>query len=404
MFGRGFEEIEACRAAGVPVRVIPGLSSPLAVPAAGRHPGHPPRRRPRLHRRLRPPAARPRRLAGRLGRARPPARHAAADDGGRERAATSPTALLAAGRPAEHPGRRRLRRVDAGGADRALHPRRARPPTSTGTPYARRRSSWSATSSPSPTPTPSVVGRGRAHGRADRGHRPGRPAARRLPRPARRPAAHPPRGRARAVPGRGREGRTPGGRGRLHAALVPDGAALARRPRRRARPRPTRPATSSARRWPSRSPASTSTAAPSPRSSGGRCRPSTRCSPVPARCWCSRTWSTTPTSAPSSAAAPPSASTPCCSRRAAPTRSTAARSRSAWVRSSRRPWTRLPDWYDALPDLARAGLHHRRADPGRRRRPGRGRRRRARPGRAGAGLRGPRALAALGATAPTAAP
>ena len=33
VFGRGFEEVEACRTAGVPVRVIPGLSSPLAVPA-----------------------------------------------------------------------------------------------------------------------------------------------------------------------------------------------------------------------------------------------------------------------------------------------------------------------------------------------------------------------------------
>jgi uroporphyrin-III C-methyltransferase/precorrin-2 dehydrogenase/sirohydrochlorin ferrochelatase len=33
VFGRGFEEVEACRAAGVAVQVIPGLSSPLAVPA-----------------------------------------------------------------------------------------------------------------------------------------------------------------------------------------------------------------------------------------------------------------------------------------------------------------------------------------------------------------------------------
>lgn len=33
VFGRGFEEVEVCREAGVPVRVIPGLSSPLAVPA-----------------------------------------------------------------------------------------------------------------------------------------------------------------------------------------------------------------------------------------------------------------------------------------------------------------------------------------------------------------------------------
>jgi uroporphyrin-III C-methyltransferase/precorrin-2 dehydrogenase/sirohydrochlorin ferrochelatase len=33
VFGRGFEEVIACREAGVPVTVIPGLSSPVAVPA-----------------------------------------------------------------------------------------------------------------------------------------------------------------------------------------------------------------------------------------------------------------------------------------------------------------------------------------------------------------------------------
>lgn len=33
VFGRGYEEVQACRAAGVPVTVVPGLSSPLAVPA-----------------------------------------------------------------------------------------------------------------------------------------------------------------------------------------------------------------------------------------------------------------------------------------------------------------------------------------------------------------------------------
>jgi uroporphyrin-III C-methyltransferase/precorrin-2 dehydrogenase/sirohydrochlorin ferrochelatase len=33
VFGRGYEEILACREAGVPVTVIPGLSSPIAVPA-----------------------------------------------------------------------------------------------------------------------------------------------------------------------------------------------------------------------------------------------------------------------------------------------------------------------------------------------------------------------------------
>ena len=33
VFGRGFEEVLACQAAGVAVRVVPGISSPLAVPA-----------------------------------------------------------------------------------------------------------------------------------------------------------------------------------------------------------------------------------------------------------------------------------------------------------------------------------------------------------------------------------
>ncbi len=33
VFGRGFEEVLACREAGVPVTVIPGLPSPVGVPA-----------------------------------------------------------------------------------------------------------------------------------------------------------------------------------------------------------------------------------------------------------------------------------------------------------------------------------------------------------------------------------
>jgi len=33
VFGRGYEEVLACRDAGVPVTVIPGLTSPVAVPA-----------------------------------------------------------------------------------------------------------------------------------------------------------------------------------------------------------------------------------------------------------------------------------------------------------------------------------------------------------------------------------
>ena len=142
-----------------------------------------------------------------------------------------------------------------------------------------------------------------------------------------------------------------------------------------------------ARRWPSRSPASTCTAARWPRCERRRCpsvddgarrrpvgpgarghrRPHQRRRDLPL-------------------AAPRSASTPCCSRRGAPTRSTAARSRSPWARCSRCRGPGCRDWYDALPTLSARGLHHGRADPGRRRRRRRGRRRRPRQGRPGARL------------------
>jgi uroporphyrin-III C-methyltransferase/precorrin-2 dehydrogenase/sirohydrochlorin ferrochelatase len=38
VFGRGFEEVQACDAAGVPVTVVPGLSSAVAVPARAKIP------------------------------------------------------------------------------------------------------------------------------------------------------------------------------------------------------------------------------------------------------------------------------------------------------------------------------------------------------------------------------
>src|SRR5690606_16261087 len=34
VFGRGYEEVEACLAAGVPVTVVPGVTSPISVPAS----------------------------------------------------------------------------------------------------------------------------------------------------------------------------------------------------------------------------------------------------------------------------------------------------------------------------------------------------------------------------------
>ena len=269
VFGRGYEEVLACREAGVPVTVIPGLTSPIAVPARRRHPGHPPRGRPRVHGRLRAPAARAPRVAGRTGTAVAGMR--------------GTVVLMMAVR--ERAGDRRGARRRRAAAPTRRSPSSATARCRASAPCSPRSAPWRPTSRPS-TVTAAGDHRGRrASSRwrirdtsaateptLRRDHRPRRPPPRRLPRPARRPAAQAPRGRARAVPRRGREGRAPRGRGRLHAALVPDGAALARRAGRRARTPPTRPATCCPRRWPRRSPASTSTGARWPRWSGGRCR------------------------------------------------------------------------------------------------------------------------------------
>ena len=395
VFGRGYEEALACaggrRAVDRRSRASP---APIAVPARRRHPGHPPRRRPRVHGDLRAPAARPPGLAGRVGRRRPAARHRRAADGGAEPAADRRPAGRAAAAPPT-PRWRSCREGTMPGERTVLsHAGRPWPRTmaaASGAPAGDRGRSatWSRWRSPAALAAwlSSIARR-----------RPGRPAAGRLPRPARRAAAQAPRGRARAVPRRGREGRTPRGRGRLPGPVVPDGAALARRPRRRARPHRRALLRHVARRWPSRSPASTCTAARWRPCSGDRCRRSSEVL-AGARTVRGARGHRRPHERRRDLplGAPRSASTRCCSRRAAPTRSTAARSRSRWARCSRVPWTRLDDWYDALPAALRRRVHHRRAHPGRRRRRHRGGRRRPGQGRAGARLRGPRAVAALGA-------
>ena len=121
VFGRGYEEIEACRAAGVAVQVIPGLSSPLAVPAVA---GIPVTHRAVAHDFTV--------VSGHL-----PPGHADSlvdwDAVGRlrgtlllmmavENAAAIARSLVAAGRGRKHPGRRRLRGVDARRADGADDP------------------------------------------------------------------------------------------------------------------------------------------------------------------------------------------------------------------------------------------------------------------------------------------
>jgi uroporphyrin-III C-methyltransferase/precorrin-2 dehydrogenase/sirohydrochlorin ferrochelatase len=118
VFGRGYEEVEACQAAGVPVTVVPGISSPLAVPAVA---GIPVTHRGVAHEFTVVSGH----LAGRLGRSRPAAGHGGADDGGGERARDRRCDGVR--RPSrEHAGRHRLRRHDAGRAHRADHARHDR--------------------------------------------------------------------------------------------------------------------------------------------------------------------------------------------------------------------------------------------------------------------------------------
>ena len=84
LFGRGGEEVLACAGAGVPVLVVPGVTSALAAPAAAGIPVTHRGRRARVGRGVRSPAAGPPRLAGGLAGARPAARHAVRPDGSEE--------------------------------------------------------------------------------------------------------------------------------------------------------------------------------------------------------------------------------------------------------------------------------------------------------------------------------
>ena len=103
VFGRGFEEVAACAEAGVPVTVVPGVTSAFAVPAVADVPvthrgvthefvvvsGHVAPGRP----------AEPRRLAG----ARPAPRHPRAADGRRADRGVRATRCSRAGGPADTP-------------------------------------------------------------------------------------------------------------------------------------------------------------------------------------------------------------------------------------------------------------------------------------------------------------
>ena len=192
------------------------------------------------------------------------------------------------------------------------------------TPTARPSARW-PTDAPATMPAVATI--------TPRRRRPADPAPRRLPRPHRgRPPTGPPR-RARPGDRRGRGGGAPAAGlavsrcGRCSGVprrLDELGRGPGRRRRAGLRHRP-------ARRWP-RSSASTSTAACS-RWPTGPVRPDLiellARRPAAWRCW--RGSTTTRTSAPCSATRPRSASTGCCSARAAPTRCTGAASGCRWA-------------------------------------------------------------------------
>ena len=399
VFGRGFEEVIACREAGVPVTVIPGLTSPIAVPALAGIPvthrgvahdftvlsGHLPPDHPGSLVDWDAVA----RLTGTLllmmavenapAIATPWWRAAAA--------ASTPVAVVCDGSmPAERtvlatlgtlgealaanavraPAIIVVGEVVAGGPSRGVPawptPRRGRRPART--------RGW-------PTTATCATSQLRKHLEAEHGLflAEGEKVVR------------------RAV------------EAGFAAALVPDGAALARRPGRRARPhrrallRRLGGAGRAGHRLPRAPRAPWPRCARLPLPVAGR-----RSWPGPGPCSCSRTSSTTPTSARSSArgAALGFDAVLLSPRCADPLYRRSIKVAMGAVFSL--PWTRLASWDAALPTLSSAGFTTVALTLAPRRGARRGRRPRPRQGRPGPRRRGPRPLARAGRSPPTAAP
>ena len=353
VFGRGFEEVLACREAGVPVTVVPGLTSPVSVPGLVGIPvthrgvahdftvisGHLPPGHPESLTDWDAVA----RLTGTLVLMMAVENAPAIADvllaGGRK--PDTPVAVICQG---SMPGERTVLSTLATLADDLGH----------GGGHAAGDHRGRATSWPwrTPTATPDgrlMAGSSRSPTRPTRAWPTTATCATSSSASTSRPstACSSPRAR-RSYAARSAAGFTP--RSFLMAPR------WLRRPGRRPRDDGRALLRAVARTSPRRSPASTCTAAPWPRSSGVRCPPSRRSWPAPGPCWCSRTSSTTPTSAPifrcgaafgfDAVLLAPRCADPLYRRSI----------KVAMGAVFTLPWTRLPDWTDALPSLSRAGF------------------------------------------------